>query len=367
MGSYNSVSKWFHWVTVVLLAMAMPVGFVIGHIKDADKGIFYAIHESAGLTILLVVVARLTWRLMNPPPPLSEQIPLPLRKIAAGVHHTLYAMLILQPVLGFIATNAWGFPMRGGSAYLGFIDLPKFMETNEPTGRRHPDRAHHRRLDHPGAAGAAYRRRGVPPGNPAGRPPAADDLSRYSGFCGFLEQPGEESGLFRRRRDLGGFAATARSASASLAFRVSHLSRLMPGLGSPFRLIGALGLGHLALIHGNSSGSPSAARCGRGSSPRQAGACRTRRDGPYARHGTTREGRHLGLDGVAAGRYGRAQRRGARGRGIPNSGGILCVLRGREGSRARPGAGCRGRAGLAARHRGAPVDEATRTPMSRVR
>ena len=132
MGSYNSVSKWFHWVTVVLLAIAMPVGFVIGHIKDADKGIFYTIHESAGLTILLVVVARLTWRLMNPPPPLSERIPLPLRTAAAGVHHALYAMLILQPVLGFIATNAWGFPMRGGSAYLGFIDLPKFMETNEP-------------------------------------------------------------------------------------------------------------------------------------------------------------------------------------------------------------------------------------------
>ena len=72
--------KWFHWVTVVLLAIAMPVGFVISHIKDADKGIFYTIHESAGLTILFVALARLAWRLTNPPKPLPEHVPLLLRK-----------------------------------------------------------------------------------------------------------------------------------------------------------------------------------------------------------------------------------------------------------------------------------------------
>ena len=132
MDSYNSMAKWFHWVTVALIAVALPVGFVIQHIKDADKMAFYAIHESAGLTILIVALARLAWRLRNPPPPLPPSIPMPLQKASAAVHHLLYALLILQPILGFVATNAWGFPLRGETAYLGFIDLPKFMETNEP-------------------------------------------------------------------------------------------------------------------------------------------------------------------------------------------------------------------------------------------
>lgn len=131
MGSYNTVAKWFHWVTVVLIAVALPVGFVIKYIKDDAKMAFYAIHESAGLTLLVVALARLAWRLAYPPPPLPDSVPLPLRKTAAGVHHALYAMLILQPILGFVTTNAWGFPMRGETAYLGFIDLPKFMETNQ--------------------------------------------------------------------------------------------------------------------------------------------------------------------------------------------------------------------------------------------
>jgi cytochrome b561 len=129
--SYNSVSKWFHWITVGLIAVALPMGFVIKYVKDSDKMPFYAIHESAGLTILLVAVARIAWRLTHPPPPLPESIPEAMRRAAKVNHWLLYAALILQPTLGFIATNAQGFPLRGETAYLGLIDLPKFMEANK--------------------------------------------------------------------------------------------------------------------------------------------------------------------------------------------------------------------------------------------
>ena len=129
--SYNSVSKWFHWVTVGLMAVALPVGFVIKHIKDSDKMPFYAVHESAGLTILLVAVARIAWRLTHPPPPLPGSVPPAMRTAAAVNHWLLYAALIVQPTLGFVATNAQGFPLRGETAYLGFIDFPKFMEANK--------------------------------------------------------------------------------------------------------------------------------------------------------------------------------------------------------------------------------------------
>jgi cytochrome b561 len=130
-GRYGWIARAFHWVTVGLIAIALPVGFVIQHIKDDSKMAFYAIHESAGLTILFVAIARLLWRRMNPPPPLPDHIPTPMRRAAEGVHHALYAMLILQPLLGFFATNAWGFPLQGQTAYLGFIEFPKFMDTWE--------------------------------------------------------------------------------------------------------------------------------------------------------------------------------------------------------------------------------------------
>lgn len=130
--SYNSVAKWFHWVTVGLMAVALPVGFVIKYIKDSDKMAFYAVHESAGLTIFLVAVTRLAWRWTHPPPPLPDSVPPAMRTAAIVNHRLLYAALIVQSVLGFTATNAQGFPMQGQTAYLGFIDLPKFMEANKP-------------------------------------------------------------------------------------------------------------------------------------------------------------------------------------------------------------------------------------------
>jgi len=130
-GQYGAIAKLFHWVTLGLMLVALPLGFVIQHVKDASKMGFYALHESAGLTILFVALARLAWRRLSPPPSLPHDMPKLMRTTSTAVHHALYALLILQPSLGFLATNAWGFPMRGATAYLGFIELPKFMEAWE--------------------------------------------------------------------------------------------------------------------------------------------------------------------------------------------------------------------------------------------
>ena len=130
-GPYGAIAKLFHWVTLGLMLVALPLGFVIQHVKDASKMGFYALHESAGLTILFVALARLAWRRLSPPPSLPNDMPKLMRTTSTAVHHALYALLILQPLLGFLATNAWGFPMRGATAYLGFIELPKFMEAWE--------------------------------------------------------------------------------------------------------------------------------------------------------------------------------------------------------------------------------------------
>ena len=47
---------------------------------------------------------------------------------ADAVHRLFYAITIAQPVLGFFTTNAYGFPQRDATAFLGFVNLPAFME-----------------------------------------------------------------------------------------------------------------------------------------------------------------------------------------------------------------------------------------------
>jgi cytochrome b561 len=104
-GQYGAIAKLFHWVTLGLMLMALPLGFVIQHVKDDSKMAFYALHESAGLTILFVALARLAWRWLSPPPSLPNDMPKLLRTASSAVHHALYALLIIQPLLGFM--EAW--------------------------------------------------------------------------------------------------------------------------------------------------------------------------------------------------------------------------------------------------------------------
>lgn len=130
-GQYSTLAKWFHWLTVPLMFLAIATGLVIRFMKDDVKMSFYALHESAGLLILFLAIARLAWRGMSRPPALPDHIPAHMRAAASAVHHLLYAALIIQPLLGFLTTNAYGFPQQGATAFLFFIDLPKFMEARE--------------------------------------------------------------------------------------------------------------------------------------------------------------------------------------------------------------------------------------------
>jgi cytochrome b561 len=130
-GQYSTLAKWFHWLTVPMMFIAILSGLVIRFMKDDAKMGFYALHESIGLLILFLAVARLVWRGFATPPLLPDHVPRNFRLAAASVHHALYAILIIQPLLGFFTTNAYGFPQQGATAFLGFIDLPKFMNAWE--------------------------------------------------------------------------------------------------------------------------------------------------------------------------------------------------------------------------------------------
>lgn len=84
----------------------------------------YNIHESIGITLLVVTLFRLGWRWRHPPPPAPPQ-PAVLRWAAGATHAALYGLLLTMPVVGLLATNAWGFPLR----WFGLVPVPS------PVGR----------------------------------------------------------------------------------------------------------------------------------------------------------------------------------------------------------------------------------------
>ncbi len=118
---YNSTARLFHWIVVALLVMQIltKVGLPQLLPASAEDSLNYW-HLSLGSTILFVMALRLAWRLTHPPPPAPADLSPPLQLLARGTHWAFYAILIVLPLLGWLAASAYGAPVR----LFGFIPLP---------------------------------------------------------------------------------------------------------------------------------------------------------------------------------------------------------------------------------------------------
>lgn len=132
---YTRIARLLHWATVLALLLVGSLGLWIGWAAPADEAFklrLYNLHESLGLTILPVTLLRLAWRWRHPPPPVTPPLPAGLQAVATANHAALYALLLTMPVVGFLATNAWGFPL---TAY-GILPIPSPIGADEALAPR---------------------------------------------------------------------------------------------------------------------------------------------------------------------------------------------------------------------------------------
>ncbi|WOE75801.1 YceI family protein [Alterisphingorhabdus coralli] len=102
---YSAIAILLHWIIAALLAFELGLGRGLEHLTLAT-GLFDVtqLHKSIGITILLLSIARLGWRLLNPPP-----APLPdsalNHVLAKTVHIGLYAFMIGAPLSGWLMVS----------------------------------------------------------------------------------------------------------------------------------------------------------------------------------------------------------------------------------------------------------------------
>ena len=130
---YDAVSRTFHWLVVALVLAQITIALVLPAIlpKSAEDSIT-AWHLATGSTILLVMLLRLAWRLTHPMPPAPTDLPPALRVLARGTHWAFYLVLILLPLLGWMAANAYG----ATPWLLGLVPLPRLLAPNQAVAER---------------------------------------------------------------------------------------------------------------------------------------------------------------------------------------------------------------------------------------
>jgi cytochrome b561 len=92
----------------VLVLTMIPAGITMVNIGPGTvQNTLFDLHRSIGVLLVPVILLRLAYRLGHPPPPLPADIPAVQQFAASFVHVALYALLIVQPIVGWIGTSAF--------------------------------------------------------------------------------------------------------------------------------------------------------------------------------------------------------------------------------------------------------------------
>jgi cytochrome b561 len=106
---YGAIPKTFHWFTVVLVIAAWLLGHFIDDLPKALHPAGLVTHIAIGTTIFLLLIMRLSWRFIDPPPPPEKTALGLIAEIGAqSAHYALYALLVVIPILGVLVQFARG-------------------------------------------------------------------------------------------------------------------------------------------------------------------------------------------------------------------------------------------------------------------
>lgn len=131
---WGIVARAFHWITVLLVAAQVPLGFWMNRVYGetlATHGDFTLLlrisraHHTIGFVVLILATARLAWRSRHPPPDLPAALAAYQRFLAAATHGFLYVLLFVFPLTGWAALSAYAgdFPIF----FFGFDAVPRIV------------------------------------------------------------------------------------------------------------------------------------------------------------------------------------------------------------------------------------------------
>ena len=122
---YTRTARLLHWVTAGLVLYQIPAGVLIANF---ELGPLYDLHKPLGTLILLLIIIRLAWRWAHPAPALPDHIPVAQRRAAVAMLWGLYALLLVQTLIGWIGTAAYPAPVP-------FFGLFDFLKSGGRTAR----------------------------------------------------------------------------------------------------------------------------------------------------------------------------------------------------------------------------------------
>lgn len=131
--TYTRTAIGLHWLVALALIGSFALGTYMTELALTPRKLqLYSWHKWAGITIFLLVLIRLGWRLGHAPPPLPATMPAVLRAAAHFTHIALYVLMIVIPISGWLMSSAKGVQ----TVWFGIVPLPDLLAKNEDLGKQ---------------------------------------------------------------------------------------------------------------------------------------------------------------------------------------------------------------------------------------
>ncbi len=135
---YSLVTIALHWTIALLIVTNLAVGWWMNDAIEnadalADAVTAFQLHKSIGLTVLLLSVLRLTWRLSHTAPGLPATMLSWERWAARGTHCLFYVFMIVLPLSGWLyVSTQWrgDMPLNVPTLWFGSVQIPHLFDLN---------------------------------------------------------------------------------------------------------------------------------------------------------------------------------------------------------------------------------------------
>ncbi len=106
MDRYSKGAIALHWIIAALILFEIGLGWRMEGKPGAELFAVYQLHKSVGITILLLSLIRLGWRVIHKPPAYPAHLKRWERRLSTGVHHVFYLLMIGLPLSGWLIVSS---------------------------------------------------------------------------------------------------------------------------------------------------------------------------------------------------------------------------------------------------------------------
>lgn len=124
-GRWGLVSRLLHWFMAVTIIFMLGLGTTMINTRLSPLKLeMFMVHKSIGMLLLLAIIIRILWRLINPAPNAPSFFSTLQKRLVFFGQLFMYLLMLCIPISGWVINSAANFPLQ----WFGLFQIPAITD-----------------------------------------------------------------------------------------------------------------------------------------------------------------------------------------------------------------------------------------------